>query len=262
MKKIIFGTMDINKENYISSIKCAGDCGYEIIDTAWIYDNEKEVGEAVRDYNFKNERQLKLQTKVWTDFFDNTYNQVLNQLETLGVDKIYSVLLHRPSWDFSKTITAWNDLIRLKNEGFISKIGVSNFENDMIEVLWHETNVKPEINQIELSVLNFRSDRVNWLKSNSIEIQCWSPMGKDNLVLKNEKVLSIAKDHNVSEYDVALSFLSSQNLNVVVKSETENHIKSNYKSQELILTPDDIEQLLKENKFLNKFEVSYPLPYK
>lgn len=256
--KIILGTMDILHEKMQDVINDAGKLGYELIDTAWIYQNEKVVGEAVYNYNLKNSKKLKLQTKIWPDFYDDIENKFQEQLNDLKVDKIYSVLLHRPSLDFNLTIKAWKFLIKQQKMGIIEKIGVSNFDKDMIKILVGLTNVKPSVNQIELSVHNFRLDRTTYLKKENINIQAWSVMGNNFSVLKNKTVLSLATTYNCLASDIAISYLTSQNISVVVKASSKLHLKQNLNAKNIKLKQEDLNLLLKENIFDNKFEESLP----
>lgn len=256
--KLILGTMDIKKENMQEIINNAGEIGYEIIDTAWVYKNEKVVGECVANYNSKNNKKLKIQTKVWTPFFSDIKNTLKQQMKDLQLQKIYSVLLHRPSLNFNETINAWKYLIKLQQEGVIEKIGVSNFDKDMIKILIQETGVKPQINQIELSITNFRMDRVFYCLSEGIEVQGWSVMGNNSSSLNNKLCQTLSKKYKVSPATIAISYLTTQKIIPVVKSSTYEHLLANYNSRDICLSKEVIDKLAKENKYDNKFEEIYP----
>lgn len=256
--KLILGTMDISNDKMQETINNAGEIGYEIVDCAWVYQNEKLVGECVENYNKTHEKQLKLQTKVWTPFFNDIEKTLKQQMNDLRVTKIYSVLLHRPSLDFNETIKAWRYLIELQNKGIIEKIGVSNFDKDMIKILIGETGVKPQINQIELSITNFRMDRVYYCLQEGIEVQGWSVMGNNLSAINNEKCIELSKKFRVTPANIAISYLTTQNIVPVVKARSYDHLNANFNSFNLKLSEDALNILRNENKYDNKFEELYP----
>ncbi|ALV23517.1 hypothetical protein ASO20_02560 [Mycoplasma sp. (ex Biomphalaria glabrata)] len=252
--RIIFGTYELtNQEKITECIFAAGKTGYNVIDTAWVYKNEKEVGEAVRKYNSSNKHQLLIQTKLWPSHFLNAREQILSQLKVMGIDKIHSVLLHRIPINLEDALFAWKELIKLKNEKIIEHIGVSNFDHDDVEYLIYNTGVCPEINQIELSILNYRHDRVLYNQKRNIVIQAWSPLGKDLIPLNLPSVKKIASLHKCTTAQIAIAYLLEQNNAVVVKSEHLERIQQNIDALKIKLSSEEIEVLQKENKYENKY---------
>ncbi|MCR8613152.1 MAG: aldo/keto reductase [Mycoplasma sp.] len=254
MKKIGIGTYRVkNQEEMDVLIKNAIKNKYDYIDTAWYYKNEDMIAKSLEKYDLNNEANI--QTKIWPEHFDNVKEQFLDQLKTLKKNKIWSILLHRPHFDFRKTLSAWKELIKLKEEGYVEVIGVSNFDKTLLNALEKETNVMPEINQIELSLENFREDRYLFAKQNNIKIQAWSPirMDFDNMIQKNKDILNkISKNHNCSVVEIALAFLFEQGIEPIVKSVNENRIKINYDAQNIKLDVSEIKELKKINSFNNK----------
>ena len=240
------------KEN----IRFAIEQGYFGIDTAWVYQNEEVVGQAIEELKSEN-INVKIQTKIWTDFYDNPRKALSNQLNSLRTKSIYSLLLHRPSIDFKKSIHAWKELIKFKKENLVKHIGVSNFDKDMIDILIKETNVKPEMNQIEMSVTNFRDDRYHYNTKKNIEIQGWSPMGKDiHKILDNEYIKLLAKEFNVTPATIAISYLTSQNIVPVLASSSIEHIGE---MKNLVdLSNEQINKIKSFNTYSNKFTETYP----
>lgn len=252
--KIIFGTYEMTDQEKITNcIFAAGKAGYNVIDTAWVYKNEKEVGQAVREYNSANAHQLMIQTKLWPSFFLNAREQVLSQLSVMGIRKIHSVLLHRIPINLEDALYAWKELIKLKNEGIIEHIGVSNFDHDDIEYLIYNTGFCPEVNQIELSIINYRHDRVLYNQKRNIIIQAWSPLGKNLIPLNLSSVKKISIKNNCTTAQVAIAFLLQQNNAVVVKSEHPERIQQNIDALKIKLSDKDLEILQRENKYENKY---------
>ena len=251
-KKIGFGTMDIKVEQMDDAISKAFNVGYDFIDTAGIYENEKAVGQAIIKAKTPH---FKIQTKIWPDHFKNIEQQFEKQLKDLGRNRVWSLLLHRPSIDMKDTLYAWKKMIQFKKEGMVERIGVSNFDKDMINMLIKYTGVKPEINQIEFSIQNLREDRTYFSKHEGIEVQGWGCLG---IHIKDmEAVKEMAVKYEVTWSDIAISFVSSQNITPIVKSSDIRRIEQNYKASNLILSSDDIIELKKLNLFANKHEETF-----
>ncbi len=256
MKKIYLGTYDVSQEKMTELIKTAMDAGYFGIDTAKIYQTEKAIGNSIKELKEEG-YDIKVQTKIWTTDFDDVEAAFQSQLEDLQLKKVYSLLLHRPSLDFNRTVKAWKVLIDLKARGLVEVIGVSNFDKDMIEFLEEQTGVLPAINQIEMSITSFREDRLVANKALGIEIQGWSPMGINiKKTLSLPSVTKMAKEHDVKPAVIVVSYLSTQNIVPVVASSNPVNIKANTKL--IKLSKEEINILKQENIYANKFEETFP----
>lgn len=229
IKTMGFGTYKITNQKDIDlAIKTAIENHYDYIDTAFVYRNEELIGNALEKLG---NPMVPIQTKIWTDHFHDSYDQLKKQIKSLKQDKIWSVLLHRPNMNNLETLEGWKGLIKAKKEGLVEKIGVSNFDKDLIEYLFLETNVMPEINQIELSLDNFRNDRVVYCKKNNISIQAWSPIRvsdkNKNTAQHSDIVKKISKETGLNSVEIALLFLANQDIEPIVKSVTPSRIKDN-----------------------------------
>lgn len=121
--------------------------GYRHIDTAKVYENEKSVGEAIKESGIPRE-DIFLTTKVWNT--DQGYEETLKvfnkSLEKLGTDYLDLYLIH---WPKNKNIETWKALEKLYKEKKIRAIGVSNFKIHHLEELFKETEIIPMVNQVE-----------------------------------------------------------------------------------------------------------------
>ncbi len=248
--------MSIDKSNMTKAIKTAIDAGYFGIDSAWVYQNEEIVGKSLKELRDQG-YDIKVQTKIWPAHYNDVKSTFDAMLERLGSKAVYSLLLHRPTVDFNETITAWKALIELKSSGKAEHIGVSNFDKDMIKLLVRSTGVKPELNQVEMSVSNFRHDRLFFDNKENIETQAWSPMGKDVVKnINNPLVNQLSLKYGVKPSQILLSFLTSQNIVPCSSASEEEHIKLNISYVKL--SEEDIEKLMKLNVYDNRFEETYP----
>ncbi|MCF0217804.1 MAG: aldo/keto reductase [Malacoplasma sp.] len=258
-KRIGFGTYSIRETSILKKcLKQAIECGYDFVDTAFIYGNEKEIGTALRELEFEGyKKPIKIQTKIWPDFYDNVELAVYASMQKLQVSKLDMCLLHRPNYDFNKSISAWKKLVKLYQKNLIAEIGVSNFDRDAIEIMYRESGFYPQSNQIELSVNNYRLDRVVYNNAKKIEVQAWSPLGDIENNLKDKLLIELAQKYNTDVAGICIAYLSSLNHSVIVKSANEQRIKSNYNGFQIIIEKDDIEKIKKLNTFKIKFSESY-----
>ena len=130
MPKFGFGTVFINKELIIWALKN----GFQNIDTASDYDNEAEVGKAIRSCGLKRD-EIFITTKLWNS--NQGYNKTLRAFECsckeLGVDYIDLYLIHWPCPNYNLYIDTWRAMEKLYSDGYIRAIGVSNFLPEWIE---------------------------------------------------------------------------------------------------------------------------------
>ena len=166
-------------------------------------------------------------------------------------------MIHRPHFDMNKNISVWKDLIELKKEGLIEHIGVSNFDNDMISIIVDRTGIKPEYNQIEVSVQNIREDRIHYAHKNNIDLQGWSVMGDLHINLNNETVKKIASNHNVDPSLILIAYPLALGIDSIVKSSNPDRVKSNIEARNVKLTSEEVNQLKELNIFNNKFEETF-----
>ena len=124
------------------------DVGYQAVDTATFYRNEAEVGEAVRGSG----KTIFVTTKLFND--DQGYDKALKAFDAsykaLGLDVIDLYLIHWPKPKQDLYRESWKALVRLREEGRVRSIGVSNFTMAHLETIIHDTGVVPAVNQIEL----------------------------------------------------------------------------------------------------------------
>lgn len=259
MKRIGYGTYQVLKvEDLKNCIRNAIKAKYDFIDTAYIYKNEAAIGKALTALKKEGyENAIKIQTKIWPKDFKNVKKAILAACEKLNVKKLDMVLLHRRHFDVNLEIKAWKDLIACKNEGLVDEIGVSNFDRDIIEILRQKTGVYPSMNQIELSVNNFREDRVVYNESHNIEVQAWSPMGDLEANLENKTLQSLAKKYKTDVASILIAYLASQKLSVVVKTSNPERVLANKKAMSIKLTKDEIAKLRKLNTYKIKFSETY-----
>lgn len=144
MPMLGFGTFMNTGTDCERTVEEAIRTGYRLIDTAEAYGNEEQVGMGIRASGVSR-NELFIVTKVNFKSYSHTSETVENSLRLLGTDYLDLVLLH---WPFADYYTAWWELEKLHNRGYIRAVGVSNFEPDRLIDLIAYNNIKPAVNQI------------------------------------------------------------------------------------------------------------------
>lgn len=199
------GTYGLNGNDGANAIKGAIDIGYRLIDTAYNYENEGTVGEAVRRSAIPRE-ELRITSKLPGRYqkYDKALTTIQESLYRANLDYYDLYLIHWPNPIQDDYVEAWQALIEAKKQGLIRSIGVCNFLPEHIERLDKETGVKPSINQVELHPFFNQAAQRKWHENNNVQTQSWSPIARANTVLENETLQKIAAHHNKSVSQVIL----------------------------------------------------------
>lgn len=245
--KIGFGTYKLVDQTKIDqSIEAAILSNYDFIDTAWYYKNEKQIGNAIKKFkkNYPNHQIIPIQTKIWPSFYEkNLESELKKSLKKLGLEKIDACLLHRPHVDNTINVKGWKQLINCQKKGLIEHIGVSNFEPDMIRILFNETGIMPEIIQDELSASYLRKDRIKFANANIKMPQAWKPLGLLEKNLNDPLLKKFAKKYECSITQLLVAYVKSFNYVPVIKSENPQRISDNIKGIKIKLKKADIDQI-------------------
>jgi diketogulonate reductase-like aldo/keto reductase len=199
------GTYTLRGSEGVNAIVGAIDLGYRLIDSAYNYENEGTVGEAVRRSSVPRE-QLRITSKLPGRYhtYDKAVAAIQESLYRANLDYYDLYLIHWPNPKQDHYVEAWQALIDAKKWGLVRSIGVSNFLPEHIERLVKETGVKPSVNQIELHPYFNQAEQRKWHEENDIVTESWSPLARANDLLKNDTIQKIAERHNKSVPQVIL----------------------------------------------------------
>lgn len=200
-----FGTYPLKGDEGVTAIEAALAAGYRLLDTAVNYENEAEVGEALRRSSVPRD-QVRVQTKTpgRHHAYDEALASIRTSIETLGVDRIDVQLIHWPNPSVDKFVEAWKALVTAQQDGLVTTIGVSNFTAAHLERIIEATGVTPAVNQIELHPY---FPQVEMRKTNAdlgIRTEAWSPMGKRQAPFDEAPVADAARAHGVTPGQVIL----------------------------------------------------------
>lgn len=242
-----FGTYKLQEgKECFESVKCALENGYRHIDTAAVYENEKSVGEAIRQSGIRRE-ELFVTTKVWnTDRgYENTFKAFDESMERLELDYLDLYLIHWPAntkqYQDPKEANAatWRAMEEIYKQGRVRSIGVSNFLASHLSDLLETAEIVPMVNQIEYHPGYIQQATVDLCSQHNIVVEAWSPLGRGR-VLEEPLLTDLAKKYNVPTGTICLQFALQQGICVLPKSATPQRIIDNI-SIHVELSPEDIE---------------------
>ena len=199
------GTYTLKGNEGANAIQSAIDIGYRLIDSAYNYENEGTVGEAVRRSSVSRE-QLRITSKLPGRYqeYDKAVYTIQESLYRAHLDYYDLYLIHWPNPSMNLYVEAWQALIDAKKWGLIRSIGVCNFLPEHIERLEKETGVKPSINQIELHPYFNQEQQRKWHEEHNITTESWSPFTRGLKDLQIETIQTIAEQHDKSISQVIL----------------------------------------------------------
>ena len=172
-----FGLWQVS-EDAQAVVESALATGYRLIDGAYLYGNEKEMGAGLKASGVPRE-EVFLTTKVWNNEQgrEKARRSVERSLESIGVDQLDLVLIHWPDPEQDAYLETWEEFIRMRDEGLMRSIGTSNFNADHLDRIIEATGEAPVLNQIELNPeLQQPRMRGENAKRNIIT-QAWTPLG-------------------------------------------------------------------------------------
>lgn len=191
--KVGFGTYKLNGAHGVQVIDSAIDRGYRLLDTAFNYENEGAVGEAVRRSSVPRSELLissKLPGRHHT--YEEAIATIQESLYRAGLDYYDLYLIHWPNPKEDHYVEAWQALIDAQKLGLIRSIGVSNFLPEHLDRLEKETGVLPVINQVELHPYFNQQAQRDYDQAHGILTQDWSPIGRASEMLQNPTLQTIA----------------------------------------------------------------------
>ncbi|OPF81843.1 2,5-diketo-D-gluconic acid reductase [Streptomyces antioxidans] len=223
-----FGTYPLSGSGAESAVREAIAAGYRLIDTAASYGNEAEVGRAVATSGVPRE-EVVLMTKLRGR--DQGYERTLAAFEEsaarLGVDYVDIYLIHWPLPRLDAYADSWRAMIKLRDEGRIRSIGVSNFTPAQLDRLSGETGVTPSVNQIELHPRFPQPEQREADAARGVATVSWSPLGRGSGILDDPVVTGLARSHGVTPAQVVLRWHHQLGAIPIAKSATPERQRAN-----------------------------------
>lgn len=212
------GTYQQNSDRLTDILYAAYDAGYRLIDTAPVYQNQKIIGEFIKNSGI-NRKEMFLTSKVWNHDHYNVRASLEKTLDELGTDCVDLFMIHWPATKTGSYLRAWEQLLVLHEEGLISNIGVSNFSTRQILQLQDISGTLPVVNQVELHLRHQQKLLVQDMAQLGIVVQSWSPLWTGDFTPEEAgKLHDIAERHNKSSAQIVLGWHRESGLCTVPKT--------------------------------------------
>ncbi|MBQ1097520.1 aldo/keto reductase [Streptomyces sp. b94] len=199
------GTWPMTDDEAERAVREALETGYRLIDTATNYRNETGVGRGLAGSGVPRE-EIVVTTKL--PGRHHGYEETLASFEEsrarLGLEYVDLYLIHWPLPRVDKYVDSWKAMVKLREDGLVRSVGVSNFTEGHIERLEKETGVLPSVNQIELHPLFPQDELRAFHERKGIRTESWSPLGRGSDLLDDPALVEIADAHGVTPAQAVL----------------------------------------------------------
>lgn len=270
-----------------NAVEVAVKSGYRHLDLAKIYQNQEEIGTALKKIipSVVKREELFITSKLWNNAHrpenvQAAYEETLNEL---GLDYLDLYLIHWPvafvpgkdlvpkTEDGKQTlidrdvsiVDTWKALIELQKAGKVKSIGVSNFTIEHLDAIINATGVVPAVNQIEAHPLLPQDDLVAYAKQKNIHLTAYSPLGNNlsgkTKIVDYPQVSEVAKKYNADPAQVLIAWGVKRGYSVIPKSVTDSRIKSNF--DQIELKDEDYDKVTSLYKELAKVRFNIPFTY-
>lgn len=240
MPKLGFGVFQmVDAAECERAVVDAIETGYRLIDTAASYQNETQVGNALKQSGVAR-NELFVTTKLWLQgaSYEGAKAQFERSLNRLQLDYVDLYLIHQPYGDVHG---AWRAMEELHRAGKIRAIGVSNFHPDRLADLMAFNSVIPAVNQIEVNPFNQQLHAVPWMQSRDIQPEAWAPFAEGKNGLFQHPVLTdIGDKYGKSVGQVVLRWLFQRNVVSLAKSVRKARMEENFNILDFELSAEDI----------------------
>jgi 2,5-diketo-D-gluconate reductase A len=235
-----FGVFQIPPEDTQEKVEEALAVGYRHVDTAAAYRNEAGVGAAIAASGVRRE-DVFVTTKLWNSEqgYDSTLRAFEQSLERLGTGHADLYLIHWPLPSRDLYLDTWRAFERIKEEGGVRSIGVSNFRVEDLERLESEAEQRPTVNQIELHPRLQQSELRTWHAEHDVATEAWSPLAQGDL-LEEGTIATVAAHHERTPAQVILRWHLQIGNVVIPKSATPERIRENFEVFDFELSEDDM----------------------
>nr|WP_321329894.1 2,5-didehydrogluconate reductase DkgB [Alcaligenes faecalis] len=239
------GTFRLKEQAAIDSVRNALEVGYRAVDTAQIYENEAEVGQAIAESGVPRD-QLFITTKIWIDKLsaDQLIPSLKASLEKLRTDHVDLTLIHWPSPQGAVPLKeSLQALLQAREQGLTRQIGVSNFNIALLDEAINAIGIENiATNQVEISPYLQNTKLAAFAREKGVHLTSYMTLAYGKAV-QDSVLQEIAAKHGATAAQVALAWAIHQGFSVIPSSTKRANLESNLKANELKLDAEDLQKI-------------------
>jgi methylglyoxal/glyoxal reductase len=232
------GVYDMYQATAEQAVLNALEIGYRLIDTASLYENEKEVGNAVSKSNIPR-KEIFITTKVGNSDhgFDETLRAFDESLQKLQMDYVDMYLVHWPIK--GKRKETWLALEKLYADKRVKAIGVANYLIPFLEELSGYASMVPMLNQVEFTPWLFQQKLLQYCQQKNIQLQSYSPITRGKK-FDDARLLQLCKKYDKTPAQIILQWNLAHGISTIPKSSSKERLQENFDSQFFSLSKTDV----------------------
>jgi 2,5-diketo-D-gluconate reductase B len=238
-----YGTWQLTGDECRKGVAKALEVGYRHIDTAQIYENEAEVGDAIKASGIKRD-EIFLTTKIWVTEVDNgpLQTSLETSLKKLKTDHVDLLLIHWPTTEIP-FVRQMKALQLVQAEGKAKLIGISNFTVAQMQEVIEKIGAKVATNQVEYHPYLSQKPVLDYIRAKRMFLTAYSPLARGR-VNNDPLLIKIAQKYNKTPGQVTLRWLVQQDMVAAIpKAASEKHIRENFAIFDFALTDDEMKQI-------------------
>jgi len=239
MPMVGFGTWQLGGRRAYDPVRYALEVGYRHIDTATMYRNERDVGQAIRDSGLDRDAVF-VTTKLPPGNAGRVRATLAESLRALDSSYVDLWLIHWPPRR-PASVAVWREFLAVRDEGLARSVGVSNDDVAQIDELIAATGERPAVNQIPWSPSRYDPALLTAHADRGVAVEGYSPLKGTRL--RDPALTEIAARHRVTPAQVVLRWHLEHGITVIPKSSHPDRIKSNFDLFGFSLTPDEVARL-------------------
>jgi len=235
------GTFPMDDAEAERAVAEAVGSGYRLVDTATNYGNETGTGRGIAHSGVSRE-EIVVTTKLPGRHHghDETLASFEESRKRLGLDYVDLYLIHWPLPRLDKYVESWRAMIKLREEGVVRSIGVSNFTAEHIDRLERETGVLPSVDQIEMHPLFPQEELRAYLTGKGVAVESWSPLGRGSGLLADPAIGTVARAHGRTPGQVVLRWHTHLGVVPIPKSSDPDRRRENLDVFDFALDPQEM----------------------
>jgi diketogulonate reductase-like aldo/keto reductase len=218
------GTWDLHGDACISAVTAALKIGYRHVDTAYYYRNHRDIAEGISNSRIRRE-ELFITTKIWRDSlrYEEVHRQFSQCLSELRLDYVDLLLIHHPNPQvpLAETCRAFDEIV---SSGEARSIGVSNFSNELLRDAQQHVQAPISNNQVQLHA--GQQNPLHGYPNNNVSLTAYRPLARGQLT-SDVKLLTIGDKYQKTASQVALRWLTQQNIAAIPKAQSTDHLIEN-----------------------------------